>query len=210
VTLSRRSALSATIFGLVFVSAGSVSAQSQLGLGLQWGSVDRFAVPETDDEPSQLKGRLQGFSATVAVRPGQFGLGFEWNRVPSLQMSPTGFWYRDAPGQDRMSLQTISLWFAPVCDRFCLRVSGGVGEASYEIDVDHLNGDVMWRFESDEDTLALRFGISAEYGDRIRPTVMLAQYYLPSVRPWWSHPSSTEEIGVHLFALSVGASVYVF
>ena len=209
-TLACRPTLSATIFALVLVSAGSVSAQSQVSVGLKLGSMDRFAVPKTDDEPSQLEGRLQGISATVAVRPGRFGLGFDWSRVPSLRMSPTGFWYRDAPGQDRMNLRTISLWFAPVCGRFCLRVSGGLGEASYEMDVDHLDGDIMWRYESDEDTFALRFAISAEYGGRIRPTVTLAQYYLPSVRPWWSHPSSTEEIGVHLVALSLGASVYVF
>jgi hypothetical protein len=125
-------------------------------------------------------------------------------------MSPTGFEYRQAPGDDHMTLKTASLWFAPICRRLCVRFSGGLGQATYQIDVEHLDGDILSRYRSDEEELAFRLGMSAEYGGRIRPTVALADYYLPSVRPWWRHPSSPDEMGVHLITLSLGVAAYVF
>ena len=188
---------------------GAVSGQGRIGLGVQFGTADRFAVPDAN-EPGRLHGRIQGLHATVPLGSGRFGVGVDWSRVARLDVSPTGFEFREAPGEDRMSLSTASFWFAPICSALCVRVSGGVGHASYQIDVEHLSGDILDRYESDESTVALRFALSAEYGGRIRPTLTLADHYLPSVRPWWHHPSSATEMGVHMAVVTLGVSAYLF
>lgn len=198
----------ATLLALFLIWAAPASGQGRLGIGVALGTADRMSAPESD-EPGPLHGRLRGVAATWAFGA-RAGVGLEWSRVPSLDVAPTGFEYRQAPAPDRLDLGTVSLWYAPICGSLCVLLSGGVGRARLRIDMDHLSGDVMERYRTDERVTALRFAISAEYGDRIRPKVTVADHFLPAVRPWWHAPSSGTRMAVHMAAVTLGVAAYLF